>query len=1139
MEQSDASRPGWAAPNVVVELPTLSPPFLSADDAARFAHELIGDHRDVQYGGAILKNNLEQFFATRPVTGHTTLFQPERVMSTDRFGKFKHPPDYTCVAFYHSHADTYEQIQALYEGWPIESLFARVNLFSPIDIHNMLRLQPFVAVSYLSGLNGSLIKYECSGSAEEKRIATLLNDAQELSVEAIDSLSKAALILIKLGTLSVIQSNEHWEQKLGPLDETFKPYAARSELDIERVIIQRPAFGPIVASEALALDYVRSRVDQTPDEHYGVILKHSRRNEFVVSEPVTGKMDFSLDRVFVKTREGLPVLFAGYELFALYGCDGEYRDPTLVPAQQASLFTRFLHPESLDKGLLMARLLGRPSQRLALPLFIAARDGAMLKYVSRYSPDERTLFALLSEAEGGGMELLRNLLADVEQMQPVIQRLAHAGELSVVHTSELWSSAGRVQTDWQPFQGLMRRNLGPVFISADDAARHAHEQIAGRVDAVYGGLIYKDLNHCYFATEPMAVHTETFDLQWATPPEQATLAPPGATVVAAYQTRRIYPMQLWRPDLEEQLIRNMFEPHELYRAIKGRGEIAARYLSNRDGSLIRFTPRGSVDEQAFVASISPPVEHPEQVRKNTLQFKLRANAIKPGQYVAQVSRVSDVHVVVGSALWGNPGQVTPRWRPGEVRPGIYEIKVQPPFSPVFSQAQDAMRHAHEHMGQRKYRQFGVILKKRDRDEYIATQPVGAGHRDMQLGRIFPRPFGSQGYSLPTGFMYHAVYIAAPEVPKDPVPGAVYGDFMAPQDLAQSAVLLSTVRDLMAGVPVYPPLFISTRDGALLSFRALSLVRLLDLEGPFSSQSSMLKGLLAGKVSATEYVRHVAGSGQLDVVLKSSTWATPGRVTGQWRPDAFDMPPAGVQPNVVALGPEFVHIDDAALYFHRRLPRPHVEETLGVILRRDYYGRFVAMEPLTNGAPATAQEHVLINPDVEHSTGRLRPQPVMAAQSTPWAICYAHRPEPAVFARARIREWIDNTFRPMDICYVTRGLAGYGFPLNIAYLSGNDGALLKYVRGSSRVLNELCQPLSGSDYDEVLRLNRQWIESAAQSESEFTDKLLKAGELVVVSTSRNWPRTGWVTARRQHEQTAISMPALPWAASTVTRDKGEL
>lgn len=61
MQQPQATQQGWAPPNVFVELPTLSPPFLSADDAARFAHELIGDHRDVQYGGAIVKNNLEQF----------------------------------------------------------------------------------------------------------------------------------------------------------------------------------------------------------------------------------------------------------------------------------------------------------------------------------------------------------------------------------------------------------------------------------------------------------------------------------------------------------------------------------------------------------------------------------------------------------------------------------------------------------------------------------------------------------------------------------------------------------------------------------------------------------------------------------------------------------------------------------------------------------------------------------------------------------------------------------------------------------------------------------------------------------------------------------------------------------------------
>ena len=142
---------------------------------------------------------------------------------------------------------------------------------------------------------------------------------------------------------------------------------------------------------------------------------------------------------------------------------------------------------------------------------------------------------------------------------------------------------------------------------------------------------------------------------------------------------------------------------------------------------------------------------------------------------------------------------------------------------------------------------------------------------------------------------------------------------------------------------------------------MSLGKLLDLEGPFSSQSSMLTGLLNGKISPTEYVRHIAGIGQLEVVLKSSNWATLGRVTEQWRPDAFDAQPVAPLPNVVALGPEFVHIDDAALYFHRRLARPHVAETLGVIFRRDYYGRFVAQEPLTNRVYATAQEQVLINP----------------------------------------------------------------------------------------------------------------------------------------------------------------------------------
>jgi len=35
----------------------------------RAPHELTGDHRDVQYGGAIFKNKQGPYFATRPVKG--------------------------------------------------------------------------------------------------------------------------------------------------------------------------------------------------------------------------------------------------------------------------------------------------------------------------------------------------------------------------------------------------------------------------------------------------------------------------------------------------------------------------------------------------------------------------------------------------------------------------------------------------------------------------------------------------------------------------------------------------------------------------------------------------------------------------------------------------------------------------------------------------------------------------------------------------------------------------------------------------------------------------------------------------------------------------------------------------------------
>ena len=66
-----------------VPLPELSPAFLTADDAARYAHDLIGDQRDVEYGGVILRSTKGKYYATKPIKGQSRFFEPEKVLSTD------------------------------------------------------------------------------------------------------------------------------------------------------------------------------------------------------------------------------------------------------------------------------------------------------------------------------------------------------------------------------------------------------------------------------------------------------------------------------------------------------------------------------------------------------------------------------------------------------------------------------------------------------------------------------------------------------------------------------------------------------------------------------------------------------------------------------------------------------------------------------------------------------------------------------------------------------------------------------------------------------------------------------------------------------------------------------------------------
>lgn len=1124
------------APNVTVSLPSLSPAFVSADDAARFAHELIGDLRNVGYGGLILQNAQGRFVATRPVKLTGEDFTPQQFISSDAKGLLKHPPGYTCHAFYHSRPHKLAEEQRVPPGASREEVLTLANFFLPPDILAQLGFSSFVTTHYLSGFNGSLLKAITSPTNNSKELFSYL----ELAMEDSSLLSKLIDFVkqvVETLDVSVIQSTDVWRGKVGELTPDFFSSSSGNQVSLDSAVIQRPAFGPLLNSEALALEYIRSRSDITPDQHYGFILENTSTREFIVSEPVTGALDFDFARAFVVGSDGEPQLPAGFAISAVYGCDGEYRDPALIPLEQPSVYKNFLHIDALEKGILKTQELAAADSITALPLYIVARDGALLKYVSKSSPVEKSLFARSPESEGEDIVLLRNVLMGVEKIEALIHGLAHTGELKVIHGSEVWGREGLVGLSWQPFDGFLRRTLSPVFIEMDDAVRYAHEQIARRVDFTYGGLVLKREDNLFVVTEPMAVRTETFDPAVVIPPEQSSFRPYGCVVVGTYHTRRIRPLQLWRTANEEELSRTLFAPHELRSAILDRrGKV--RYFSAQDGALLKYIPSGSELETRFLTRISPPVAHPEQVRSNSSQIKLRDNSLKPSQFIAQVARAGELHVVVTSRLWGERGKVTSEWKPAQAPVVGGRLTLQPALSPVFSQAKDAARYVHGRLGSREHTQFGIILKSQSAEQYIATEPLRT--KAALLSDVFARPFGTQAYSLPAGFTCDSVYMATPDKSVARVSDDVFSDFIAPADLVNLAVLSSAVRDLSNGRLDYPTMFISTRNGALLSYKAINFNAVLDLDSGFGPNEPMLALLNSNKLRTPDYVRKVASSGFLEVLLSNNLWATLGVVTSGWRPFAMDIDiinrPGATVP---ALGPAFSHIDDAALYSNRRLRRPHAHHVVGAVFYSFAQALYVPQEPETNGAPANAQDTIFLNALFERATGRSRPLPALPSGYGPIAIYYAHQPVKPSVVRPGQRNWVDNVFWPMDICFMARSLVRLEFAINVAYAAGNDGSLLKYVRHGGHAEDDLCQLVVGSDYWENQYLNQDWVDKGLETESQYVAKLLNAGELLVVNPSENWSRPGWVTADWKTSEPAKVSPVLPWARSSTADEKDEL
>lgn len=422
--------------------PELSPRFISADDAAVYAHDLIGNRRDKEFGGFILSKD-GRFYATLPVCSDGNLFRPSDVLSRASNGDMVPPQGYVLEGLYHSHAAFQRTILA---GDPESEL--QDNFFSLMDLRMAIAFRHNYPRLYLSSVDQSLICYAASGSAQELALEPLLMlvhpqtpDHLEQSYPPSIFLPSHLLSMVHVaGELTVVLAGSFWRRR-GRISAGWREWQAQIlwEADVP------PIYGPALASADAAALFAHSQLSQgRQTQQAGFILKHSQTSSFICTRPLsTVYRTFDRPEVFPRNSGGIPQLPEGYQMNAVYHTADVHR--YTVPVAQARVLSDFLSPDNLWVDFLLMQ--ATPGTRA----YFSAPEGALLSY-RRFSEDaERELIASVTHPDDFTSPLDRQLARGQVDATAYVRRVAAAFVLQVVKTDAVWTQAGQVMDNWVPF----------------------------------------------------------------------------------------------------------------------------------------------------------------------------------------------------------------------------------------------------------------------------------------------------------------------------------------------------------------------------------------------------------------------------------------------------------------------------------------------------------------------------------------------------------------------------------------------------------------------------------------------------------------------------------------------------------------
>ncbi|MCU1763807.1 DUF4329 domain-containing protein [Pseudomonas sp. 14P_8.1_Bac3] len=1066
------------------ELPELSPPFISADDAARFAHEAIGNKRDKEYGGLILQGEGGRFFATQPIAGDEMRFDVKALLATDAKGLLMHPAGFKCQGIYHSHPDGREYVKKMSPNFTDRQAELVVSFFSDPDKLFMIRHQYFCPAFYLSGSPGCLLKYQPSGSLAETQLLQRLEegrapDSLVYTEEVVDELAK-------VGVLSLIVPNELWGNRRGQFDGDW---AINHPVNTLTVATEQPFYTPIFDQATKAIDEVMNANSANAGfEFMGFILKALGKEEYVATLPWRDgtSMGFGLDE-FPARETGGPRLPSGLRIDGVYSVS--QAKPAQVPARQAWLYKNFFSPVELAEVIAQSRknIYLQDPQR-GLTVYRRTASKALLSYTCSGSAAETALMA------AGGDTTQKALKAGTLLPFEFVQQVAAAGRLTVLQTGNVWDKVGIVGPAWRPFERI-HQSFSPAFLTADDAVRHVHYQMAANRDIDQLGYVLERHDGKFFATAPVAGDQWRKDgnLPFAGGVSDKKVELPGYRYVAIYVARADAQAKLraeqpgWSRD-RVTLHTAVPSLQHLEVVTSGRESITALYNSGPDESLVRYVRSGSQQERNFSALLASALKTGE-INPQFDGFDGQAETL-----VTKLVSLGEFKVLISSPVWkGSRGKVPGNWV--AYQPFVPAAPVNPALSWVFKGAEAGADWAHDLMRAKpEVRQIAFILKSAKADEYVVTDPVAVDSGVSLFSAMQAFAANDRGHpALPDGYEIQGVcYLSLPERESSLKDKWLQECFVSPTDLALAIGTYRAKRT--SGFELY----LSTRDDAQLKYvfsRSPQENQLYTVDPLGQVTDNGDQGELAtGKLAPAAFVRRVAAAGALSVVRTGKLWDVEGDVGQSWVPFARYPKPV--------LSPAFLTADDAARYAHERIGHQRDTEFSGYILQREDQ-RFVVTEPLDNYAFGRFALGHIYPEDVSGS-------PLLPQQHVLHAV-YASRKAFSLYDPARMKRhgWdreqasIDaQLFSDRDLHTVLQNRQR----VPLVYLSSAEDALIAYdTSGSAAELELLKQVTPGPAGSQMA----QDLASGAVKPEDVVKQLAHAGSLRVVIASELWGARGMV------------------------------